>query len=154
MDWSGLPKLSNVTVINGNVMIETISSLLVAYWKEVPNDYCRIYVKDLLALGVENGVSELRPQKYSVVGANLDYSGEIQVGVTFTQKVIEHFYSLNVNKKKMTWTFVYNNMLLAYLVWWNEIGGGTWWGRIGRMEAKWILKWLLQPHGWIYGKFF
>lgn len=47
-------------------------------------------MEDLLALGVENGVSELRPQKYNVVGDNLNYSGEIQVGVTFTQKVIEH----------------------------------------------------------------
>ncbi|XP_038890560.1 16 kDa phloem protein 1 [Benincasa hispida] len=49
-----------------------------------------IYVEDLLALGVENGVSELRPQKYSVVGDNLNYSGEIQVGVTFTQKETEY----------------------------------------------------------------
>ncbi|KAA0037639.1 elicitor-responsive protein 1-like [Cucumis melo var. makuwa] len=49
-----------------------------------------IYVKDLLALGVENGVSELGPQKYRVVGDNLNYNGEIQVGVTFTQKVTEY----------------------------------------------------------------
>lgn len=49
-----------------------------------------IYVEDLLALGVENGVSELRPQKYNVVGDNLNYSGEIQVGVTFTQKETEY----------------------------------------------------------------
>ncbi|XP_004142763.2 synaptotagmin-1 [Cucumis sativus] len=49
-----------------------------------------IYVKDLLALGVENGVSELWPQKYRVVGDDLNYNGEIQVGVTFTQKVTEY----------------------------------------------------------------
>ena len=53
----------------------------------------RIYVEDLLALGAENGVSELRAQKYSVVGANLNYSGEIQVGVSFTQKVTELVYT-------------------------------------------------------------
>ena len=35
-------------------------------------------------------MSELGPQKYRVVGDNLNYNGEIQVGVTFTQKVIEH----------------------------------------------------------------
>ncbi|XP_023550200.1 elicitor-responsive protein 1-like [Cucurbita pepo subsp. pepo] len=49
-----------------------------------------IYVEDLLALGAENGVSELRAQKYSVVGANLNYSGEIQVGVSFTQKETQY----------------------------------------------------------------
>ncbi|KAA0037638.1 hypothetical protein IC582_020931 [Cucumis melo] len=49
-----------------------------------------IYVKDLLALGAENGTSELRPQKYSIVGDNLNYTGEILVGVTFTQKETEY----------------------------------------------------------------
>ncbi|KAG6578692.1 16 kDa phloem protein 1, partial [Cucurbita argyrosperma subsp. sororia] len=49
-----------------------------------------IYVEDLLALGAENGVSELRAQKYSVVGADLNYSGEIQVGVSFTQKETQY----------------------------------------------------------------
>lgn len=71
-------------------MIESSVSSFIAYWKEVSNDYYRIYVKDLLALGAENGTSELRPQKYSIVGDNLNYTGEILVGVTFTQKVIEH----------------------------------------------------------------
>ncbi|KAJ4848707.1 hypothetical protein Tsubulata_033729 [Turnera subulata] len=45
-----------------------------------------IYVKDLLALGVENGTAELKPLKYRVVGENATYFGEIQVGVTFTLK--------------------------------------------------------------------
>ncbi|XP_022134552.1 elicitor-responsive protein 1 [Momordica charantia] len=49
-----------------------------------------IYVEDLLAVGVENGESELRAQKYSVVGADLNYCGEIQVAVSFTQKVDEY----------------------------------------------------------------
>ncbi|XP_022992698.1 elicitor-responsive protein 1-like [Cucurbita maxima] len=49
-----------------------------------------IYVEDLLALGAENGVSELRAQKYSVVGGDLNYSGEIQVGVSFTQKETQY----------------------------------------------------------------
>ena len=62
--------------------------------KQNPNDYYRIYVKDLLALGVEKGVSELWPQKYRVVGDDLNYNGEIQVGVTFTQKVIDHLLVL------------------------------------------------------------
>ncbi|KAL1825101.1 hypothetical protein ACET3Z_011879 [Daucus carota] len=48
-----------------------------------------IYLKDLLALGVENGSAQLHPQKYSVVDSNQNYSGEIQVGITFTPKVQE-----------------------------------------------------------------
>ncbi|KAJ4970658.1 hypothetical protein NE237_003757 [Protea cynaroides] len=43
-----------------------------------------IYVKDLLALGVENGGSELQPHKYSVVKADKSFCGEIRVGLTFT----------------------------------------------------------------------
>ncbi|KAK4277958.1 hypothetical protein QN277_015871 [Acacia crassicarpa] len=43
-----------------------------------------IYVKDLLAIGAENGKAELRPQKYRVVGADQSYCGEIEVGITFT----------------------------------------------------------------------
>ncbi|KAM7263743.1 hypothetical protein ACFE04_001426 [Oxalis oulophora] len=43
-----------------------------------------IYVKDLLALGVENGKGELPPTKYRVVTADQSYYGEVQVGVTFT----------------------------------------------------------------------
>ncbi|GAB4841131.1 hypothetical protein Ancab_021875 [Ancistrocladus abbreviatus] len=43
-----------------------------------------IYVKDLLATGVENGKAEMHPCKYSVVGPDESYCGEIKVGVTFT----------------------------------------------------------------------
>ncbi|KAL3579150.1 hypothetical protein D5086_020654, partial [Populus alba] len=46
-----------------------------------------IYVKDLLTSGVENGSAELHPCKYRVVSATQSYTGEIQVGVTFTLKV-------------------------------------------------------------------
>ncbi|GAV90367.1 C2 domain-containing protein [Cephalotus follicularis] len=45
-----------------------------------------IYVKDLLAEGVERGSAQLHPLKYRVVGANQCYCGEVQVGVTFTLK--------------------------------------------------------------------
>ncbi|KAH0979723.1 hypothetical protein GBA52_006900 [Prunus armeniaca] len=45
-----------------------------------------IYVKDLLALGVENGTAQLHPLKYSVVRADRTYRGEIQVGLTFTPR--------------------------------------------------------------------
>jgi hypothetical protein len=57
----------------------------------------RIYVKDLLVEGVDNGSAELRPRKYSVVRADNSYCGEIEVGLTFTRKV-NHFevYSLKV----------------------------------------------------------
>ncbi|KAJ8760325.1 hypothetical protein K2173_011878 [Erythroxylum novogranatense] len=47
-----------------------------------------IYVKDLLVLGVENGTAELHPLKYSVTNANQCYSGEIQVGLSFTLKEV------------------------------------------------------------------
>ncbi|XP_024462734.1 16 kDa phloem protein 1 [Populus trichocarpa] len=46
----------------------------------------RIYVKDLLTSGVQNGTAELHPCKYRVVDASQSYVGEIQVGVTFTLK--------------------------------------------------------------------
>ncbi|KAG5237574.1 hypothetical protein OIU76_012342 [Salix suchowensis] len=46
----------------------------------------KIYVKDLLTSGVENGSAELHPCKYRVVSATQSYIGEIQVGVTFTLK--------------------------------------------------------------------
>ncbi|XP_059625343.1 16 kDa phloem protein 1 [Cornus florida] len=49
-----------------------------------------IYLKDLLALGVENGTAELHPRKYSVVATDLTYCGEIRVGITFTPKVQEN----------------------------------------------------------------
>lgn len=47
----------------------------------------RIYVKDILAEGAENGAAELRPHKYSVVWADQSYCGETEVGITFTRKV-------------------------------------------------------------------
>lgn len=47
----------------------------------------RIYVKDLLAEGAENGSAELHLRKYSVVQADQSYCGEIEVGITFTRKV-------------------------------------------------------------------
>ena len=51
-------------------------------------------MKDLLTSGVENGSAELHPCKYRVVSATQSYTGEIQVGVTFTLKVyIYIFYS-------------------------------------------------------------
>ena len=48
-------------------------------------------MKDLLAIGAENGKAELHPSKYRVVRADQTFNGEIQVGVTFTLKV--HFSS-------------------------------------------------------------
>ncbi|TQD85158.1 hypothetical protein C1H46_029246 [Malus baccata] len=45
-----------------------------------------IYVKDLLAQGVQNGTAELHPLKYSVVRADNTYRGEIKVGLTFTPR--------------------------------------------------------------------
>ena len=48
---------------------------------------CSIYVEDLMAVRVENGTAELYPHKYSVVHKVQSYCGEIEVGVTFTQKV-------------------------------------------------------------------
>ena len=47
----------------------------------------RIYVKDLLAQGVEDGAAEIHPRKYNVVRADKSYCGEIEVGITFTLKV-------------------------------------------------------------------
>ncbi|KAL5710780.1 hypothetical protein ACHQM5_021304 [Ranunculus cassubicifolius] len=46
-----------------------------------------IYVKELLISGIENGTAKLHPSKYCVVRADGTYSGELQVGVTFTHKV-------------------------------------------------------------------
>ncbi|KAI3458693.1 hypothetical protein Pfo_015356 [Paulownia fortunei] len=46
-----------------------------------------IYLKELFEQGVENGKAELRTQKYRVVSSNKTYSGEIQVGVTFSTNV-------------------------------------------------------------------
>ncbi|XP_076930134.1 16 kDa phloem protein 1-like [Bidens hawaiensis] len=46
-----------------------------------------IHLKEVLERGVENGSTELHPQKYRVVGSNQNYCGDIQVGVTFTPRV-------------------------------------------------------------------
>ncbi|XP_042511082.1 elicitor-responsive protein 1-like isoform X2 [Macadamia integrifolia] len=43
-----------------------------------------IHLKDLIALGFENGGAELHPRKYSVVKTDQTYCGEIRVGFTFT----------------------------------------------------------------------
>ncbi|KAF3433697.1 hypothetical protein FNV43_RR24800 [Rhamnella rubrinervis] len=51
-----------------------------------------IYVKDLLAIGAEKGTAELHPNRYSVVGADQNYRGELEVGVVFTRnKAKEEF---------------------------------------------------------------
>ncbi|XP_022890937.1 elicitor-responsive protein 1-like [Olea europaea var. sylvestris] len=57
--------------------------------KYTADDYlgeAKIYVKELIELGVEKGKAKLRPRKYRVVYTNLTYCGEIQVGITFTVK--------------------------------------------------------------------
>nr|KYP75911.1 Elicitor-responsive protein 1 [Cajanus cajan] len=56
-----------------------------------------IYVEDLLAIGVKDGVNELQLLKYRVVRADQSYCGEIDVGVTF--KVEEDF----IGKVKQGW---------------------------------------------------
>ncbi|WOL04780.1 elicitor-responsive protein 1-like isoform X2 [Canna indica] len=45
-----------------------------------------IFVSDVIAQGMENGVGEMRPTKHSVVLGDRSYCGEIRVGVTFTAK--------------------------------------------------------------------
>ncbi|MBA0869947.1 hypothetical protein Goshw_005661 [Gossypium schwendimanii] len=45
-----------------------------------------IFVKDLLAIGADEGSAELHPTKHSVVNAEQRYCGEIVVGLTFTKK--------------------------------------------------------------------
>ncbi|KAK4371422.1 hypothetical protein RND71_010897 [Anisodus tanguticus] len=45
-----------------------------------------IYLKEFIELGLENGRAEIHPSKYSVVGSDQCYCGEIQVGITFTSK--------------------------------------------------------------------
>lgn len=42
---------------------------------------------DVIALGMENGIGELRPSKHRVVQADGTYCGEIRVGVKFTTEV-------------------------------------------------------------------
>ncbi|XP_010256916.1 PREDICTED: elicitor-responsive protein 1-like [Nelumbo nucifera] len=48
-----------------------------------------IYIKDLLSQGVEVGKSELPLSKYRLVLDDLNYSGEIRIGITFTSKAEE-----------------------------------------------------------------
>ncbi|XP_010554608.1 PREDICTED: LOW QUALITY PROTEIN: elicitor-responsive protein 1 [Tarenaya hassleriana] len=43
-----------------------------------------VYVKEMLELGAEKGKAEIHPTKYRVVGADLNYSGEILLGVSFS----------------------------------------------------------------------
>ena len=50
----------------------------------------RIYVEDLLALGVENGSYEMRTTKYKVEGLDGTYCGDIKVGVKFISQVYLH----------------------------------------------------------------
>ncbi|XP_060185641.1 16 kDa phloem protein 1 isoform X1 [Lycium barbarum] len=45
-----------------------------------------IYLKEFIELGLENGIAEIHPRKYSVVGSDQCYCGEIQVGITFTPR--------------------------------------------------------------------
>ncbi|KAK8976636.1 hypothetical protein V6N11_057236 [Hibiscus sabdariffa] len=45
-----------------------------------------IYVKDLLAVGAEEGNAEIHPAKQSVVNAENRYCGDITVGVAFTRE--------------------------------------------------------------------
>ncbi|KAB1224117.1 Elicitor-responsive protein 1 [Morella rubra] len=47
----------------------------------------KIYLKDVVSLGVETGKMELRRGKYRVVLPDKTYSGEICVGVTCTANV-------------------------------------------------------------------
>lgn len=44
---------------------------------------CRVYVEDLLAIGVGDGAAELQPLKYRVIREDQSYCGEIDVGITF-----------------------------------------------------------------------
>ena len=46
-----------------------------------------INVEYLMAVEVENGTAKLYPRKYSVVRMDHCFCGEIEVGVSFTQKV-------------------------------------------------------------------
>ncbi|XP_008776962.1 elicitor-responsive protein 1 isoform X1 [Phoenix dactylifera] len=48
-----------------------------------------INVMDVIALGMENGIGELRPCKHRVVLADGTYCGEIRVGVKFTTEMKE-----------------------------------------------------------------
>ncbi|KAM7494897.1 hypothetical protein LguiB_029506 [Lonicera macranthoides] len=56
-------------------------------WNEKFTFRADIYLKELLALGVENGRAEIHTQKYSIVDCNQTYCGEIKVGITFTPKI-------------------------------------------------------------------
>ncbi|XP_042014101.1 16 kDa phloem protein 1-like [Salvia splendens] len=47
-----------------------------------------IYVKDLIAIGLEKGKADFGTQKFRVILNDLSYQGEIQVAITFTAKVL------------------------------------------------------------------
>lgn len=51
---------------------------------------CNTFVEELLALGVEQGSSQLCPTKYRVVRADNSYCCEIQVGFSLNLKVHIH----------------------------------------------------------------
>nr|XP_043634491.1 16 kDa phloem protein 1 [Erigeron canadensis] len=53
----------------------------------------KIFLKEVLELGVENGTSELRPQKYRVVDSSQSFRGDIRVGITFTPRVETETYA-------------------------------------------------------------
>lgn len=81
---------------------------------EVKVNYCRflpslwtvsIFLEDLLALGVENGIAELHPSKYRVVRMDQSYCGEIQVGLTFNLRVFtDHILSRGSIKLFSFWS--------------------------------------------------
>lgn len=49
-----------------------------------------IYLKEFIEMGLENGRAEIHPKKYSVVGSDQSYCGEVLVGITFTPKKTTH----------------------------------------------------------------
>lgn len=72
-------------------------------------------MEDLLAEGVENGTSELHPRKYSVVKSDQTYCGEIQVGVTFTKKVLLNLLSCDHIYIYIAGCFVYNMETFSFV---------------------------------------
>ncbi|GAB2230148.1 hypothetical protein Drorol1_Dr00014405 [Drosera rotundifolia] len=48
------------------------------------NGETKVYLEDVISLGMKNGKMEIHPMKYRVVLPNKKYAGEIKVGVTFT----------------------------------------------------------------------
>nr|GMC63722.1 elicitor-responsive protein 1 isoform X2 [Ipomoea batatas] len=45
-----------------------------------------VHLKEVFELGIENGTYELHPHKYSVVGSDQSFCGEIQVAISFSPK--------------------------------------------------------------------